>query len=52
MPHRIKPSDATAILAEMFPLAEDDYRDGVAIDIPAGWTKLSESNRDKTQTQV
>lgn len=36
MPGRqIKPETATALLAEAFPLAEDDYREDVPITIPA-----------------
>jgi hypothetical protein len=42
MPHRIKPEDATAILAELFPLAEDDYRDGSAITVPSAIVAATE----------
>jgi hypothetical protein len=34
VPHRIKTKDAIALLVEVFSLAEDDYRDGKAIDVP------------------
>ena len=34
MAHQIKPKDATALLSEVFPLAEDDNRDGVALSQP------------------
>jgi hypothetical protein len=32
--HQIKPKDATALLSEVFPLAEDDDRDGIAPNQP------------------
>jgi SacI restriction endonuclease len=35
VPHRIKPTDALALMSELFPLAEDDFREQAAIDIPA-----------------
>lgn len=36
MARQVKPTDATAILSELFPLAEDDYRDNVPIPVPKG----------------
>lgn len=34
MAHQIKPDDALAVLGELFPLAEDDFRDDAAVIVP------------------
>lgn len=42
MPHKIDPEVATALLAEVFALAEDDYREGAAVGIPAATQTATE----------
>jgi hypothetical protein len=42
MPYKVKPSDAVALLAEIFPLAEDDYREGAVVNIPAAAVAATE----------
>ncbi len=35
MPHKIKTSEALAVLDQAFALAEDDFREGIAVSVPA-----------------
>jgi SacI-like restriction endonuclease len=42
MPHRIRSSDAIALLTEVFPLAEDDYRENTAVNIPPAMVAATE----------
>lgn len=42
MARQIRPVDATALLAEVFPLAENDYRDNAPIGLPAAVVTATE----------